>query len=80
MQMFDVVADVFTKAQGFITALGLICKRPEIAPNYTKEMRLVFDEPVRTFDPKADEAKTVRKFYAHVAKALDCPDVLAALT
>jgi hypothetical protein len=55
-------------------------KWPQIALNYTREMRLVFDEPVRAFDPKADDTRRVREFYTHVAKALNCPDVLRALT
>jgi hypothetical protein len=54
-------------------------KWPEMALNYTREMRLVFDEPVRKFDLGADEAQRLQEFYAHVARVLNCPDVLKAL-
>jgi hypothetical protein len=54
-------------------------KWPDMALNYTREMRLVFDEPVRKFDLHADEGKRVQAFYTHVARVLDCPAVLKAL-
>jgi hypothetical protein len=54
-------------------------KWPEIALNYTREMRLVFNEPVRKFDPRTDEAQRMQEFYAHVARVLECPAVLKAL-
>jgi hypothetical protein len=48
-------------------------KWPEIRPNYTSEMRLVFDEPIRKFDPNASDAERKQQFFAHVAKVLKCP-------
>jgi hypothetical protein len=50
-------------------------KWPEIRPNYTSEMRLVFDEPIRNFDPNASDAERKQQFFAHVAKVLKCPIV-----
>jgi hypothetical protein len=46
-----------------------------IRPNYTLEMRRVFDKPVRDFDPRADESQRQRQFFTHVAKELNCPRV-----
>jgi hypothetical protein len=48
-------------------------KWPEIRPNYTSEMRLVFDEPIRKFDPNASDAERKQQFFAHVARVLKCP-------
>lgn len=47
----------------------------EIRLNYTKEMRLVFDEPVARFDPAADDVESKQQFFAHVAKQLKSPVV-----
>jgi hypothetical protein len=47
----------------------------DIRPNYTTEMRLVFDGPIEKFDPRADEDERKRQFFAHVAKVLRCPRV-----
>jgi hypothetical protein len=47
----------------------------EIRPNYTKEMRLVFDVPVDKFDTAASDAQRKQDFFAHVAKVLNCPTV-----
>ena len=47
----------------------------EIRPNYTKEMHLVFDEPVSKFDPAADDTVRKKQFFIHVAKELKCPQV-----
>lgn len=44
-----------------------------IRPNYTTEMRLVFDKPVESFDPQADNHVRKKQFFAHVAKVLHCP-------
>lgn len=48
---------------------------PAIRPNYTKDMQRIFDGPVRDFDPRMDDAERREKFFAHVAKELDCPVV-----
>jgi hypothetical protein len=48
---------------------------PDIRPNYTAEIRRVFDQPVRDFDPRVDDDQRRRQFFAHVAKELNCPRV-----
>jgi hypothetical protein len=47
----------------------------EIRPNYTSEIRRVFDRPVREFDPRMDDDQRRRQFFAHVARELGCPRV-----
>jgi hypothetical protein len=47
----------------------------KIRPNYTLEMRRVFDKPVMEFDPQGDDGQRRRQFFAHVAKELNCPRV-----
>jgi hypothetical protein len=42
----------------------------EIRPNYTSEMRLVFDKAVEDFDPRTDEDVRRKQFFAHVANVL----------
>jgi hypothetical protein len=42
----------------------------EIRPNYTSEMRLVFDKAVEDFNPGTDEDVRRKQFFAHVAKVL----------
>jgi hypothetical protein len=48
---------------------------PDIRPNYTAEIRRVFDQPVRDFDPRLDDDQRRRQFFTHVAKELNCPRV-----
>jgi hypothetical protein len=48
---------------------------PDIRPNYTAEIRRVFDQPVRDFDPRLDDDQRRRQFFAHVARELNCPRV-----
>jgi hypothetical protein len=50
-------------------------KWQEIEPNYTGEMRDVFDKAVRSFDSYDNDARRKREFFAHVARVLRCPDV-----
>jgi hypothetical protein len=42
----------------------------EIRPNYTKELRQIFDQPVDSFDPQAGDAERQKQFFAHVNKVL----------
>lgn len=50
-------------------------KWAEFRLNYTREMRLVFDEPIDKFDPDMDDDERKRRFFGHVAKVLKCPVV-----
>ena len=43
--------------------------------NYTKELRLVFNEPVDNFERRADDTVRKQQFFAHVADKLKCPHV-----
>jgi len=45
-------------------------KWPEVRLNYTTEMRLVFDEPIRKFHLHANDSARGQQFFAHVAKVL----------
>jgi hypothetical protein len=45
-------------------------KWPEIRLNYTREMRCVFDEPIRRFHLHANDAARKEHFFTHVAKEL----------
>jgi hypothetical protein len=47
----------------------------EIRPNYTSEMRLVFDKAVEDFDPQADNSARRKQFFTHVANVLHCRHV-----
>src|SRR5262245_17428377 len=46
-----------------------------IRPNYTMEMRLVFDKPVDNFKSQPDADRRKKQFFAHVANVLNCPRV-----
>ena len=46
-------------------------KWPEVRLNYTTEMRLVFDEPIRKFHLHANDSARGQQFFAHVAKVLE---------
>ncbi|MBB5519127.1 hypothetical protein [Amphiplicatus metriothermophilus] len=45
---------------------------PDLRLHYTPELRAIFDDPVATFDEKADDGPRRRAFFAHVAKVLKC--------
>jgi len=45
---------------------------PKFRQNYTKEIRLIFDDPVRTFNINSSEAERKGKFFSHVARVLNC--------
>jgi hypothetical protein len=43
--------------------------------NYTAELRAIFDQPIRVFDPEQDDDRRKHVFFRHVATALKAPAI-----
>ena len=52
---------------------------PDYRTNYTKELRRIFDEPVRSYDEFADDEARRHNFFQHVATVLDCDEIKQVL-
>ena len=44
--------------------------------NYTKDLREIFDDPVKNYDPAAAPIQRKRAFFAHASKVFNCPVIL----
>ncbi|WP_417319085.1 GNAT family N-acetyltransferase [Emcibacter sp.] len=52
---------------------------PNYRTNYTRELRKIFDEPVRKYKSFADEEARQNDFFEHVAKVLNCEEIQQVL-